>query len=86
MSEKELTDLLHEVHNELEDTQTVSDKERQLLAELMTDIRARLGDDNDAEHGLGDRLGDAAEQFAQSHPTLAFALRRVMDALAKMGI
>ena len=86
MSEKELSDLLQEVHVELEDTGKVSEEERRLLAELMTDIRARLGDDADTEHGLGERLGEAVEQFNVSHPTLAFALRRMMDALAKMGI
>ena len=86
MGEKELSALLRKVHNELEDTERVSAEERQLLAELMTDIRAQLGDDGGTEHSLPDRLGDAVEQFNQSHPTLAFALRRVMDALAKMGI
>ncbi len=86
MSEKELGELLHQVQVELEDTAKVSDEERLLLAELMTDIRARLGDREVAEHGLGERLGDAVEQFNRSHPTLAFALRRMMDALAKMGI
>jgi len=86
MSHKELTDLLHQVHTELEGTDKVSDDERALLAELMTDIRARIGEDTDAEHSLGERLSDAVEQFNQSHPTLAFALRRMMDALGKMGI
>ena len=87
MSEKEFGKLLQQVHDELEDTDKVSDKERVLLADLMQDIRVRLGDSaEDEEHGLGDRLSDAVEQFTQSHPTLAFTLRRMMDALAKMGI
>ncbi len=86
MREKELSELLHEVHAELDDTDKVSDEERLLLAELMADIRTRIGDEADDEQGLGERLGDAVEQFNVSHPTLAFALRRMMDALSKMGI
>ncbi|MBT8132522.1 MAG: DUF4404 family protein [Gammaproteobacteria bacterium] len=86
MSDKEFIDLLRKVHDELEDTDKVSDEEQLLMRDLMTDIRSRLGDDGDEEDGLGDRLSDAVDQFDSSHPTLSFALRRVMDALAKMGI
>ena len=86
MSDKELTSLLQQVHDELENTEKVTDEERTLLADLMTDIQTHLGDSEEEHQGLGDRLGDAIEQFNQSHPTLAFALRRMMDALGKMGI
>lgn len=86
MADKELRELLRQVHVELDETDAVSDEERQLLDKLMIDIRARLGESDEDEHGLGDRLDDAIEQFNVSHPTLAFALRRIMDALGKMGI
>lgn len=86
MPEKELSELLQKVHAELDDGDALSDEERVLLTELMADVRSRLGEEDDAEHGLGDRLDDAVEQFTQSHPTLAFALRRIMDVLARMGI
>lgn len=86
MVDKEFRELLRQVHTELDDTDTVSEEERLLLEELMTDIRGRLGKTEDEEDGLGDRLEDSIEQFTASHPTLAFTLRRVMDALGKMGI
>ncbi len=86
MSDKELTRLLREVHDELEDTGEVSAEQRELLAELMAEIREHVDERPEDEHGFGERLGEAVEQFAQTHPTLAFTLRRIMDSLAKMGI
>ncbi|MBT8136749.1 MAG: DUF4404 family protein [Gammaproteobacteria bacterium] len=86
MSDKELSQLLHQVHSELEDTEKVSEEERALLAQLMSDIKGHIGPTDEQHQGLGDRLDEAVGQFNQSHPTLAFALRRMMDALSKMGI
>ena len=86
MSDKELTQLLHEVHTELESQGAVSDEQRDLMRELMDDIRRTLGDEPTHDLGVGERLNEAVGDFQQSHPTIAFALRRVMDALARMGI
>ena len=86
MSDKQLTELLQQVHDELETHKSVSDEQRVLMRDLMEDINRTLGDDDDEDHGIGDRLNEAVDDFQQSHPTLAFALRRVIDALARMGI
>lgn len=86
MSDKELTRLLQQVHDELEDTGDVSDEQRELMRDLVTDIHRTLGDDDDEELGVGDRLNEAVDEFHKTHPTLAFALRRIIDALARMGI
>ena len=86
MSDKELTRLLHDVHTELEDQGAVSDEQRELMRDLMEDIRRTLGDEPTQDLGVGDRLNEAVADFQQSHPTIAFALRRVIDALARMGI
>lgn len=86
MSEKELTQLLQEVHTELDGQGAVSDEQRELMRELMDDIRRTLGDEQTHDLGVGERLNEAVGHFQQSHPTIAFALRRVIDALARMGI
>jgi len=38
------------------------------------------------EGGLGDRLQEAAVRFEEEHPNLSGAVRRVVDALADLGI
>lgn len=86
MADKELTRLLQQVHDELETTGDVSTEDRVLMRELVDDIHRTLGDDDDEELGVGERLNDAVDQFHKTHPTLAFALRRIIDALARMGI
>lgn len=86
MKDKELTRLLQQVHDELEDTGTVSDEQRDLMRDLVSDIHRTLGDEDDEELGIGERLNEAVDQFHQTHPTIAFALRRIVDALARMGI
>ncbi len=86
MSDKELTRLLHEVHTELEDQGAVSDEQRELMRDLMDDIRRTLGEEETDDLSVGDRLNEAVDDFQQSHPTIAFTLRRIIDALARMGI
>ncbi|MBT8144137.1 MAG: DUF4404 family protein [Gammaproteobacteria bacterium] len=86
MSDKDLTRLLQAAHDELEDHESVSPEQKRLMRDLMHDIQRTLGDDDDEDLGVGDRLNEAVDDFQQSHPTVAFALRRVMDALARMGI
>ena len=86
MSDKELTQLLQKVHTELEDQGAVSDEQRRLMRELMDDIHRTLGDEPTQDLGVGKRLNEAVGHFDQSHPTIAFALRRVIDALGRMGI
>ena len=80
--------MLQRLHQELEQPGGVSDTERQQLQELMGDIERVLAEDQPQEehHGVGDRVTDAVERFEQSHPNIAFALRRVVDALGRMGI
>jgi len=88
--EKQLREHLEELHSELASTEAVDDRSRELLGEVLGDIQTlldRSGPDRDQEpEGLGERLRDATRQFEETHPKLAAAVGRVVNALSNLGI
>lgn len=90
MNDQELCQLLEQLHNEIEATQSVDAKERELLRELETDIRALL-ERCEAEqvqpHPLTiRRLEDAIEYMAVNHPTLTAMLSNMSTILSNAGV
>lgn len=90
MKDQDLCKLLEQLHSEIEGTQSVDDKERQLLHELETDIRSLL-ERCDAEgiqtHPLiVNRLEDAIEYLAVNHPTLTSMLSNMSAILSNAGV
>lgn len=91
MPKERLRQLLRELHDELERTDSVEADSRRLLTSTMQDVQALLersdGGATDGEHGtLGAALRDATLQFEGEHPKLAALLGRVVDALSQIGI
>lgn len=96
MSVENLKTMLSKVHAELENTADLPEQEEESLRELLDDIEGRLDeldDDRDLDpvddredSDLGDRVTAAMGEFQASHPTLEFALRRLVDTLQKIGI
>jgi hypothetical protein len=88
--EKQLREHLEELHSELESTEAVDDRSRELLGEILGDIQTLLDRSGEAPvdepEGLVDRLREATRNFEESHPTLAAAVGRVVDALSNLGI
>ena len=88
--EKQLREHLEELHSELASTEAVDDRSRELLGEVLGDIQTlldRSGPDQDQEpEGLVERLRDATRQFEETHPKLAAAVGRVVNALSNLGI
>jgi len=87
----ELRERLQKLHEELENTDSVDVDARELLGELLADIRSLLdrSSDEDAAHtpdSLSERLEAATREWETSHPTLSAAVGRVMDTLSNMGI
>ncbi len=90
MSPEHLRQTLEELHRELETTREVDERSRELLGEVMQDIRGvleRAGEGEPAEEpGLIERLREATRHFEDAHPALANAAGRVADALSNLGI
>ena len=90
MNHKELCQLLEQVHNEIEETQSVDAKERELLQELEADIHELL-DRCDAEQIqthplLLRRLEDAIDYLSVNHPTLTAMLSNMSTILSNAGV
>lgn len=88
MEKQHLRDQLTALHTALADEDSVGPEARDLLRAVMDDIQRVLEAEERAREpeGLVDRLREAVEDFEESHPALAEAAGRVIDALARMGI
>ena len=90
MNHQELCQLLEQLHDEIEGTQSVDAKERELLHELETDIRAlleRCEAEQIQSHPLTiRRLEDAIEYMAVNHPTLTAMLSNMSTILSNAGV
>lgn len=89
--EKQQFDLaLQQLHHELQQIESVDETERQLLRQLMADIRKLTRSENSdqlrAPEGLVEELTEGMERFEASHPQATLLMGQVIDALAKMGI
>jgi hypothetical protein len=87
MTDKNLRDLLAGLHDELQRTESVDEKGRELLRALDTDIRALL--ERSGESGsdsILESLQSAMDHFEITHPKLTMALSEMMNALNNAGI
>lgn len=88
MSEIELKQRLHELHDELERASKLTTEERDVLGHLMTEMVeiAQAEEVPDAPDDLQDRVERYAGDFENQHPRIAGLLRHILDVLGKMGI
>jgi hypothetical protein len=90
MNDQELCQLLEKLHSEIEATQSVDARERELLQDLEADIRAllkRCEAEQIQSHPLTvRRLEDAIEQLAVNHPTLTAMLSNISTILSNAGV
>jgi hypothetical protein len=87
LDKQHLRTQLASLHQALADADSVGPEARELLRAVMDDIERLLEvEEREEPEGLMDRLREAVEDFEESHPTLAEAAGRVIDALARMGI
>lgn len=83
---------LEQLHQELQETDSVDPQTRELLETTLADINHLIGaqgqpaEEPVAEQSLVDQFREAAQQFEQSHPTLAGTIVRLADILSQMGI
>ncbi|RJP46133.1 MAG: DUF4404 family protein [Anaerolineaceae bacterium] len=88
MTEQTLRDLLDRLHDELQRTESVDEKGRDLLRDLDVDIRALLerSGEADADDSVLERFQSAMDHFELTHPKLTMALSEMMNALNNAGI
>ncbi|NJC94728.1 MAG: DUF4404 domain-containing protein [Anaerolineales bacterium] len=86
MTEKELSKLLERLHEELEKTEVVDEKGRELLRSIDADIQKLLEPSATANPSLFERLQDAIDHFEVEHPAITAALSQMLNALNNAGI
>jgi chromosome segregation ATPase len=89
MTDNKLSTLLEQLHTELDSTEAVDEKGRELLRALNADIeelleRSEAGQSDD--DSLLERWQAAIDHFEVTHPTLTNALSHIMTALNNAGI
>ena len=90
MTDNKLSTLLEQLHTELDSTEAVDEKGRELLRALNADIdelleRSEVGQSDD-DDSLLERWQAAIDHFEVTHPTLTNALSHIMTALNNAGI
>ena len=90
MDDQELQKLIESLHNEIQNTQSVDEKGRELLAHLEADIRKLLnqagGASNPVHPSTLKRMQEGLDHFEVTHPTLTILLSRVLEALSNVGL
>jgi predicted component of type VI protein secretion system len=89
MDKQQLHQSLEQLHADLQQAQSVDDKERELLESLARDIRELLNrSEASTQHyrSLGERLSAALLRFELSHPALTASIAQAIDGLNRIGI
>jgi len=89
MDKQQLREQLEKLHAELQDVESLNEKDRALLQNLASDVREALNREVEhAEHynSLGERLKETVAEIEASHPRITLLMRQIIDQLAFMGI
>ena len=90
MDNPELCELLEQLQREIEGTETVDEKELELLRDLGVDIREILercqAEQVQAQPLTIRRLDDAIDSLAVNHPTLTAMISNISRILSNAGI
>lgn len=91
--DQEIRKMLIELHEDLEHAQNLDDDEKAMLRHLMVDIQAMLKRSEapgariiPASPSILDRFQQSIDLVEVTHPTLAVAIRKVLDTLTIAGI
>ena len=88
MTDKKLSELLEQLHNELEKPEAMDEKGHELLRSLDADIQKLLerSEEADVDESMLQRLQDSIDHFEVTHPDLTSALSHMMTILSNAGI
>ena len=89
MDSKNIENLLQQLHTEIERTEHMDEKGKELLRELSSDIQELL-ERSDApgtpKLSLTQRLEESVDHFEVTHPTLTTMLSELLNSLSNAGI
>jgi len=89
MDKNQLSKSLQELHDALENTDSISLADRQRLERLHADIHEKLEQGQLAEEDddtLVEELVEAIQEFEVAHPQITLALGRLMAILSGSGV
>ncbi len=90
MDNKELRKLLHQLHDEIKNTQAVDEKGSELLRDLEGELRALLerseGKPVELHPSIIQRLQGALNHFEATHPDLTMLISKLLDSMSNAGI
>ena len=89
MTDQNLADLLEKLHKELERTEAMDEKGREMLRHLDADIRSLLKRSEagpETDEPMLERLQDTIDHFEDTHPSLTLMLSEMMTILSNAGI
>ena len=89
MDNETLRAQLEQLHGELGQTETVDERQRELLQTLENDIQELLGREQNEPHhyrSLRARLNEAVAHLEASHPQISLLMRHAIDSLAYLGV
>ena len=90
MNDQDLCQLLEKLHSEIEATQSVDNRERELLHDLDADIRELLerceAENVHTQPLTIQRLEDAIDYMTVNHPALTALLSNMLNTLNNAGV
>jgi len=86
MTDQKLRELLQQLHDELERTQSVDEQGREMLRHVNADIQQFLDPTQENPESLLDRLQNAIDHFEVEHPAVTAALSQMLNTLSNAGI
>ena len=90
MDKRQLRDALQQFHTELENADSISDSDREMLKHLEKDIQSLLERDVNPSLQEGasliERLNQAIEQFEIDHPGLTLVIGHTLAILSQEGV
>ena len=90
MDDQELRQLLEQLHTEIEHTETVDEKGRELLRDIAVDIRTLLersaSEPTQPQPSTLQTLEATISHLEVTHPNLTITLSKMLESLSNAGI
>ena len=86
MTDQNLRKLLEQLHDELENADSLDEDGRELLSHINADIQKILEPSGTVSDSLLGQIQDAIDHFEVDHPAITAALSQVLNTLNNAGV